>query len=445
MDMQVLIDQEASVTKLEHNNGCLPPVEVVTRFPRCFAAAVVVSAFVMPFVAILYAALLYSAQDPPMVYLPWRIPTPIVDAVIVATVTWLVAAGLCCVLGFTSVRIANASSFAELDRQSAQYRSRLEVVTSELVQNGAAYHEAWEHYRQFLWDVSHPSVHWVLGTGYIALLGAVHRMGEALLEVDPYETVLGEALYDEQRLQGSQIEGSSHLLARLRAAVAVLYPTAVRYLSEVSQPGTDLSLNGAQKNPLDHPNRSCDRQAEARVVLREVRRTINEYRRDYWNGLVRKRNQLLWAVFLTGLATYVVFAVVLSIVDRTGTSKDVVLTAIVFYLVGALVGLFSRLYSESGGDSSIEDYGVSMTRVVLTPLLSGIAAVGGVLLLPWILPGSGSLVPKALQLEDINSFRLVLAAIFGLAPSLLLGILQQETDKYKMALKSSGSAGRPSA
>ena len=43
------------------------------------------------------------------------------------------------------------------------------------------------------------------------------------------------------------------------------------------------------------------------------------------------------------------------------------------YLVGTIVGLFNRLAAESGGETSIDDYGLSGARLLLTPALSGLA------------------------------------------------------------------------
>ena len=49
--------------------------------------------------------------------------------------------------------------------------------------------------------------------------------------------------------------------------------------------------------------------------------------------------------------------------------------AIIFYFVGAIVGLFSRLYTESQSDSAIDDYGLTIARIAVIPIISGLAAV----------------------------------------------------------------------
>jgi hypothetical protein len=119
-----------------------------------------------------------------------------------------------------------------------------------------------------------------------------------------------------------------------------------------------------------------------------------------------------------------------------------------FYIVGAIVGLFSRLGAEAEAEAAVEDYGLSRARLFHTPLFSGLAAVGGVvitLLLDNMLNGSGQTPQPAMPLADIfdlnqNRQGLVIAAVFGLTPSLLVRRLQEQTDTYKKELRSSEAA-----
>jgi hypothetical protein len=161
-------------------------------------------------------------------------------------------------------------------------------------------------------------------------------------------------------------------------------------------------------------------------------------------------------------------------------------TAGILFFVGAIIGLFNRLYLDGHTDSGVEDFGLSTARLVSTPLASGLAAVFGVLvsvLLPGLLDGvlpasgtptptpptsaivapspqvafsgaSGQLVPvaspsapavqlpgKTVSLGDVFDvqrypFEVVLAAIFALTPGLLITRLQRQTDKFKADLNS---------
>jgi hypothetical protein len=142
--------------------------------------------------------------------------------------------------------------------------------------------------------------------------------------------------------------------------------------------------------------------------------------------------------------------------------------------------------------SVIDDYGLTLVRVSVTPVLSGVAAVAGVFLIallsinllkspePSSVPVTPTVVstqvvtpaastpvatPRAtstpsappvppagsqsspstsgsLSLADIynldNNFQgIIIAAIFGLTPNLLIGALQQKTEEFKTRLESS--------
>jgi hypothetical protein len=234
--------------------------------------------------------------------------------------------------------------------------------------------------------------------------------------------------------------------------------------------------------------------AEARAVLREVRRTINEFRDGRWDGLVRSRNRLLTTVIFTGLMAYVLFAlaVVLS------APPESVVAAAAFYLVGAIAGLFSRLRSDATREAAIEDYGHSTAQLVHAPLFSGLAAIGGVGLIallpalvpppaatpaatptvtpttttvvgapgavatatptvtptPTATPPANAAAPLRTQttlaappLKDIynldqNPAGLLIAAIFGLTPALLIDQLGRQAERYKADLRSSESSSQ---
>ena len=175
---------------------------------------------------------------------------------------------------------------------------------------------------------------------------------------------------------------------------------------------------------------------EARPTLREVRRTLNEYRDTLWEGLIRTRNRLMMIAVITGFLAYILLS--LSIANDADPSY--VVAATIFFLVGAIVGLFNRLHLETQINNAVNDYGLSMARVMATPMLSGLAAVGSVLVIT-LLTGA---IQNNLKLPDdisgiysINPWHIVLAAMFGLAPSLLISMLQQKAESYKSDIKSS--------
>jgi len=108
------------------------------------------------------------------------------------------------------------------------------------------------------------------------------------------------------------------------------------------------------------------------------------------------------------------------------------LEAATFYaFIGGLAGLIGRLTIESQSDKTVDDYRLSLARLLVTPLLSSLAAVLGVLI-----------VAKTADLNMIYNFNtslvpnLILAATFGLSPNLLINQLQKKSEEYKGNLQS---------
>ncbi|WP_306537509.1 Ig domain-containing protein [Geobacter sp.] len=127
--------------------------------------------------------------------------------------------------------------------------------------------------------------------------------------------------------------------------------------------------------------------AEARSVLRSVRASINEYREARWNGLILARNRLMATLFFTSLTVYVLL--ILALVENA--SRGSVIAASVFYMVGAAIGLGSRLGSESENKTGFYDYGLSAAGLVTVPVFSGLTALGGVVLIA-MLPYAGQIL-----------------------------------------------------
>jgi hypothetical protein len=90
---------------------------------------------------------------------------------------------------------------------------------------------------------------------------------------------------------------------------------------------------------------------------------------------------------------------------------------------------------------AIEDYGLSSARMIQTPLFSGLAAIGGVVLTAMVLIPIAE-KPQEISLAQIfsleqNTFGLITAAVFGLTPRLLIDQLQGQAEQFKVELKKS--------
>jgi hypothetical protein len=240
-----------------------------------------------------------------------------------------------------------------------------------------------------------------------------------------------------------------------------------------------------------------------RLLLQRVRHSINTFRDNRRDALVRARNHFLMAVVVTTGALYLVFALVI-----VGWEQQAQLqTALAIFLVGGLVGLFNRLQISADTEQDVEDFGFSALRLLNTPIFSGLASIIGVALVSTLpvaatrltsTPGApaappaitaaaalpappapataggeatsvaaipplggsvtptptgtvGGGAPQALpeypRLVDVfnleqNRLALVLAAVFGLAPTVVIDRLRQQAKQYTDDLRSTQAPER---
>ncbi|HXX78094.1 MAG TPA: hypothetical protein VEI53_06375 [Ktedonobacteraceae bacterium] len=311
---------------------------------------------------------------------------------------------------------------------------------------------------------------WIIGTGYNSAWTLLHHAEEVMIEVADVETVAHEANHDFLAIEGSGIERSDELLDNLvQAVVQLVSPGALVYFNEYQPRKSIVALRqlkqvmGQSPNPsntaapdsctLDRSDSSPHAQAVARAVLREVRSTLNDYRDKRWEGLVHQRSQLLRAMAVTGIVTYTLLS--LTILSTSSMDQKQVmslqkgiLAATMFYIVGAIAGLFVRFYSESQANTSVDDFGLSTTRLIAIPLLSGIAGILGVLVAE-MLAGLGepallgATLSRTLELPTLFTLDprlLITAAIFGVTPNLVIKGLQQKANEYENQLQSSKAA-----
>ncbi len=274
-------------------------------------------------------------------------------------------------------------------------------------------------------------IRYVSASGYINLWRALHRGEEALILVAAIDQAVAEAYYDVRRLSGSAIPDVKVLTLDLRAAIHALDPAAasalIRGVDPPASPAPELSPGAA------------------RSVISQVRRYLNDYRDGLWDGLIRERNRLLRTILVTATAAFLLVG--LAVV--CGVEKSALAAASVFFLVGAVVGLFARLRTEGRADSAVDDYGLFEARLLHVPLLSGLAALGGVFLaavLPSLLgptagPDAEAAPPPLDTIFGLTSRALLAAAVFGLTPELLFRGLRTQADTLKRELASSEPGG----
>jgi hypothetical protein len=272
---------------------------------------------------------------------------------------------------------------------------------------------------------------WVTGRGYIELWHRVHRAEEALIKVEPHAEALAGAMRDESRLLHSNIHNKDMLLKRLRCAVAILDDSATgEYLNYLAKP---------VKCPLSKEERAMpENRLKALTILSVTRYEINNFRDNVWEGIINARNRLAGTSAVLGFTTYslLVLALFMNVPYYT------IVWVAVYFLVGALAGLFTRSQAEWTTDTAVDDFGLSTTRLLHVHWLSGLAAVGGVL----ITSLADTLVANSERSSELTAifgstpFLLMVAAVFGLTPDLLIRRLAQQADQYKEDLRSTQSS-----
>src|SRR5579863_9558433 len=168
--------------------------------------------------------------------------------------------------------------------------------------------------------------YWLDGSGYLNAWTYIHRAEEAMITIAPVEEVIKETLHDDSSIEGSAIPTRDDLLNRLRLAVRKLSPAAGIYMKP---PAVDPSAPGASMNDQDPPDSKTA--MNARIAIRDVKLTLNEFRDSLWDGLVRVRNLLVTTATLTGWLSYVLLSAVLLL----GATIPEIQAGLIFYLVGA--------------------------------------------------------------------------------------------------------------
>jgi hypothetical protein len=284
-------------------------------------------------------------------------------------------------------------------------------------------------------EAGEPALRWALATGYSSLMRTLHRVEEIIVANQPTAAVVGDALHDTLSLRDSTIGGREDLGIHLASAMRVVSTkAAATFFTPRAGPAASVDVAALPS------------EAEAREVIREVRYAVNDFRDDRVAGLIGARNRLVWTMLSVGVATYLLLGLALLL----GVPQAALGAAAVFYLVAAIVGMFNRLRIESQRGSAVEDYGLSMARLITGPLVSGLAGVAGVYLVAKTPQFFGSLfgegAPAPLPLANIfdlaqNELGLLVAAVFGFAPSQLASALQRQADRFEKDLERSEPSG----
>jgi hypothetical protein len=281
-------------------------------------------------------------------------------------------------------------------------------------------------------------VEWASGTGYLAVTRLVHSAEEALIDQQTNDEAVCEALNAWLSLRGSKIPGAAKRTAQLEVAIRslggeCLLPTARR-------PGRP-RRGGLARRRLRRRLRVEDCKLTvplAKAVIRNTRQTINEYRDGLRNELITIRTALFGSVLATGTMAYLLLGLGLLGGIEGRKEKGPVVAAVAFYVVGAVVGLFNRLHTGGrGGGRADDDVYVTTIRLIQTPLFSGLAAIGGVIVSSLATAGTKGTLSTLDDIFKVSVASIVTAAVFALTPNLLVNILVDRAKKSKQDLAAS--------
>jgi hypothetical protein len=271
---------------------------------------------------------------------------------------------------------------------------------------------------------------WASGTGYRATGRLVHGAEEALIPTMTDAEAVCEGLNARLCLKGSRIPGANERIADLELAIRALGGGPL-----LPAPATE-----AARCEVEAAAKALPKEL-AKVLVRDTRQSINEYREGLRNQLVAARTGLFGSVFFAGTMAYLLLGLALlaGIESTDAPDRRPIVAAVAFYMVGAVVGLFKRLHVGGHGGGRDDDAYITTIRLIETPLFSGLAAVGGVVASS-LLAAQTQTNGKLTSLDDIfhvTTTSIVAAAVFGLTPNLLVSVLADRAKTARADLASS--------
>ncbi len=342
----------------------------------------------------------------------------------VAAVFW-VGAG-CLALPFSLARHVNPRSWSALTSRRIWMETKIAERERERPGQCTEVRTLLENTMLNEW----PALRWATRGGFVEIWATMHRAEEALVETAPREE-LAHAV-GRNRLRLEVAIGISMTPYLLLDSVAAWLAGADDHPHAIHSPA-DQRLS--RLPPVTNL-------AEARLRTRHVSWAVNDHRERNWAGLVQLRNQTLSALIATEIVAYAVL--VLATVGRP--APGVLVAASVYFLVAAVVGLLDHLNRLRRARIAVDDYGLHESRLKLVPMVSGLAGIGGVLVMALIgsaaiRPGGPAGDPGLPPLTDVFSLAvnpegILFAALFGVAPGVLLARLHDLAKTYEQAILS---------
>jgi hypothetical protein len=381
-----------------------------------------------PVVATFATVLLYIEPREPST---WRTLTGAVPAIALFPLNilcaWIILAIPLAVLRLGGAMHANSSSYSHLISRLLSieaYRGLSVPNRNEEHEHAVRPHPVLNAELDFVWkSLETVGPKWMLGDGFISLWRLVDHLDASLNYLMTRDRVWARA------------QGLLMWLPNPSAPTSGIPDVRGQLTSAIDILGSD------------SPPESWT-EARERGSVAQIQALIDSSKTDRYAGFVRARNTLLASCTLTAIALYGIFW--LGIVALPAdVSQPILSSALFFTTIGALVGLFQLLYGESRSATGIDDYGLSLARLVVAPQLAALAALVGVVLTSLAtstLSGSPTApTPAPMTIPDaLNQIRnpanVLVAVAFALSPGLVFSRFRQTIEQNKRDLTKSSSA-----
>jgi len=308
-----------------------------------------------------------------------------------------------------------------------------------------------------------PGARWATHMGYTTMWGRINRIEGALILCTDTAGLWQTVQRVRLQLDGATAELSGRLkaivddiarfLAQPQAATAWQAPQPAPPAPPApAAPAAQPTQSAQPAQPTDLGLPPVMSEEDARGRLRQVSEALGSFRNEKYAGLIRLRNLTLAALCLTELSAFVL----LSLAVAYPAKREDVATGILLFLVAGVTGFLARLLTLSSLKAEIEDYGLNAARLLIVPVVSGLAGLGGVVLTAMLFStGFSSLVsvsaarvnppgslPSLSDMFNLTTYpaALLFAIVFGYAPTLLQARLDPLVQSYKQAIKSTEPA-----
>ena len=350
----------------------------ISTFLRRRVAALHAYALLIPYIAAILAVVLNSKR----VDLPGGINSIVpsndfLAGVFIALAIWILLALL--PNQFLDGQTINRGSYAEASSRVQALRETVRKMDQNDIGSDVALSRSVHYTNQAENDLKRQGLQWFWGNGYISVWKTIHRAEEELIRARVPDDLVRDAQFDWLRLQGSAVPRRDLLSRSIKLAMISIRSSLSAIFDQVPQ----ISATARRAIKRDTPS-----------LVANVRHSINAYRDEQWQSVIQIRNQLLVATLITELGALLILGLAICATSND-QADDYIMGASAIFLVGAVVGLFAKLHEVIGADSSVDDYGLVTARLFATPLYSGLAALGGVLIV--------AVLPSVIDVSSISS------------------------------------------